>query len=62
MVELGSIRIDARCVQVREKIFTFFFLYYFLFAQHLYADQTRWNGCWQRHGQHRLGNVIASMT
>jgi hypothetical protein len=32
---LDSIRIIA-CTKIREEIFTFFLLYYFLFAQYLY--------------------------
>jgi hypothetical protein len=48
--ELDSIRIIAHRMQIREKIFTFFLLYYFLFTQYLYADQTRWHGC--RHLHH----------
>jgi hypothetical protein len=41
VAELDSIRIIARRVQIRETIFTFFLLYYFLFTQYLYVDQTR---------------------
>jgi hypothetical protein len=49
MAELDSIRIIAHRMQIREKIFTFFLLYYFLFTQYLYADQTRWHGRWHLH-------------
>jgi hypothetical protein len=40
VAELESIRIIDYRMQIREEIFTFFLLYYFLFTQYLYADQT----------------------
>jgi hypothetical protein len=40
VTELDSIKIIAH-MNIREEIFTFFLLYYFLFAQYLYADQNK---------------------
>jgi hypothetical protein len=40
VTELDSIKIIAY-MKIRDEIFTIFLLYYFLFAQYLYADQTR---------------------
>jgi ATP/ADP translocase len=42
MTELNLIKIIAR-TKMREEIFIFFLLYYFLFAQYLYADQTMYH-------------------
>jgi hypothetical protein len=46
-------------------IFTFFLLYYFLFTQYLYTNQTRRHVSMvvrQRHDQRHLKNAIAHMT